>query len=130
MGGNFPAIYDANAITALNDANGNQASMYVNYVKVYQKGNGADESLTTLADGDPQPDEDSVADITTANLLSFDGMTVATDAEASIAVYNLSGALVRTTVGTEMNVADLAGGVYIVKAVAGNREATKKIVIR
>ena len=57
-------------------------------------------------------------------------MIVATDAEASIAVYNLSGALVRTTVGTEMNVADLAGGVYIVKAVAGNREATKKIVIR
>ncbi len=130
VGGNFPAIYDANGITALNDANGNQASMYVNYVKVYQKGNGADESLTTLADGDSQPDDSSVGELAAASLLSFDGNTVTTDAEASIALYNLSGALVRTTTGTEMSVDGLAGGVYIVKAVAANREATKKIVIR
>ncbi len=42
VGGGFPGIYDANGITALNDANGNQASMYVNYVKVYQKGLSSD----------------------------------------------------------------------------------------
>ena len=40
-------------ITALNNGNGNQASMYVNYVKVYQKGT-ADESLNTLSPGDSQ----------------------------------------------------------------------------
>ncbi|MDE6234235.1 MAG: glycoside hydrolase family 16 protein [Muribaculaceae bacterium] len=38
IGGNFPGIWDANNITALNDENGQEASMYVNYVKIYQKG--------------------------------------------------------------------------------------------
>jgi beta-glucanase (GH16 family) len=42
VGGGFPGIYDANGITALNDANGNEASMYINYVKVYQKGLSSD----------------------------------------------------------------------------------------
>ena len=53
VGGNFPNIWDAAGITALNNGNGNQASMYVNYVKVYQKGT-ADESLNTLSPGDSQ----------------------------------------------------------------------------
>ena len=52
VGGNFPGIHEASGITALNDANGQQASMYVNYVKVYQKGT-SDETLETIVAGDP-----------------------------------------------------------------------------
>lgn len=37
VGGNFPDIHTPEALTALNDANGQQAPMYINYVKVYQK---------------------------------------------------------------------------------------------
>lgn len=48
IGGNFPGIYNASGITALNDANNHQASMYINYVKVYQKGD-ASESRTLPA---------------------------------------------------------------------------------
>mgnify|MGYP000754992686 FL=1 len=55
VGGNFPGIHDANKITALNDDNGQSASMYVNYVKVYQKGD-ASETLYTKVPGDPQPE--------------------------------------------------------------------------
>lgn len=56
IGGHFPGIYDAGAITALNDGNGQQASMYVNYVKIYQKGTpGENETLATLVPGDKQP---------------------------------------------------------------------------
>lgn len=51
VGGNFPGIHDAAGITALNDENNHQASMYVNYVKVYQKGTG-DESISMTVPGD------------------------------------------------------------------------------
>ena len=51
VGGNFPGIHNAAGITALNDENNHQASMYVNYVKVYQKGTG-DESISMTVPGD------------------------------------------------------------------------------
>lgn len=51
VGGNFPGIHNAEGITALNDENNHQASMYVNYVKVYQKGTG-DESISMTVPGD------------------------------------------------------------------------------
>ena len=53
VGGNFPNIRDAAGITALNAGNGNQASMYVNFVKENQQGTG-DESLNSLSPGDSQ----------------------------------------------------------------------------
>lgn len=55
VGGGFPGIYDASGITALNSSNNNQASMYVNYVKVYQKGVDS-ETLTAPDAGDTDPE--------------------------------------------------------------------------
>ena len=37
VGGNFPGIYDADGITALNEENNYEASMWVDYVRIYQK---------------------------------------------------------------------------------------------
>lgn len=37
VGGNFPGIYDADGITALNEENDYEASMWVDYVRIYQK---------------------------------------------------------------------------------------------
>lgn len=37
VGGNFPQIWESNGITALNEANGYEAKMYIDYVRVYQK---------------------------------------------------------------------------------------------
>lgn len=124
VGGNFPNIWDAAGITALNAGNGNQASMYVNYVKVYQKGT-ADESLNTLSPGDEQGGA-SVGDVVAETEIAFDGNTVAVSVPSTICVYNINGSLVRSACGTEISVADLQGGVYIVKC----GQATKKIVIR
>ncbi len=56
VGGAFPGIWDANGITALNAENGNEASMYVNYVKVYQKGT-SDENFFAAREGDEQSSE-------------------------------------------------------------------------
>lgn len=52
VGGGFPGIYNAEGITALNDGNGQQATMYVNYVKIYQKG-GAGETFYSKVATDP-----------------------------------------------------------------------------
>lgn len=52
VGGNFPGIWDANIISALNEENGHKASMYVDYVKIYQKGV-AGEHTDFLNPGDP-----------------------------------------------------------------------------
>lgn len=38
VGGNFPQIWDINQVTALNAVNNYEARMYVDFVKVYQKG--------------------------------------------------------------------------------------------
>jgi len=38
VGGNFPQIWDINQITALNAGNNYEAKMYVDFVKLYQKG--------------------------------------------------------------------------------------------
>ena len=37
VGGDFPGIHDAEDVTALNDGNSQSQSMFVNYVKVYEK---------------------------------------------------------------------------------------------
>lgn len=37
VGGNFPGIYNADGITALNEDNGYKASMWIDYVRIYQK---------------------------------------------------------------------------------------------
>lgn len=96
IGGNFPGIWDHNQITALNEANGQQQSMYINYVKIYQKGEiGSAEylaeghTLSSLVPGDiltdPKPDEpeNGIADIqgdtegATAEFFTLQGIRVA-----------------------------------------------------
>jgi len=59
IGGDFPGIHNASGITALNEANDQKASMYVNYVKIYQKGiESENETLDTKIPGDPQPEDE------------------------------------------------------------------------
>lgn len=86
VGGHFPNISNPDAVTALNDANGHEASMYVNYVKVYQK----DKNITAPDSGDTEqetpvtpPDDpnagiDAVegADATPVEYFNLQGMPV------------------------------------------------------
>ena len=46
----------------------------------------------------------------------------------TIFVFNIEGQLVKQQVSNEMNIADLASGLYVVKALTNNRESTIKIV--
>jgi beta-glucanase (GH16 family) len=43
VGGNFPGIWEIDKITALNESNNFEAKMYIDYIKVYQKGEEGDQ---------------------------------------------------------------------------------------
>lgn len=122
VGGDFTGIHEAGNITALNDANGHEASMYVNYVKVYQKDT-ADEDLYTVVPGD----EASVADVSADRTqIALRGGIVTAPGAASIAVYDATGRPVAFGEGDRLDLAGLSPGIYVI--VAGG--STLKTVIR
>ncbi len=122
VGGDFTGIHEAGNITALNDANGHEASMYVNYVKVYQKGT-ADEDLYTVVPGD----EASVADVSADRTqIALRGGIVTAPGAASIAVYDATGRPVAFGEGDRLDLAGLSPGIYVIAAGG----STLKTVIR
>lgn len=129
IGGDFTGIHNINDITALNEENGYSQSMYVNYVKVYQKGTD-DESASFADPGDMGSSgiealEEGGADVyyASGNLyLPADGVAE---------VYNMSGVLVAKGQGTQISIDGVPGGIYVVMAsIGGNRVLTSKIVVR
>lgn len=103
VGGNFPGIHDAEKITALNDENGHEASMYVDYVKIYQKGV-ASEHKDFLDPGDPI-DASGITEIEYAD-----------DAEPEYYTIN----------GIKLSKYPEESGIYIERT----GTATKKIIVR
>lgn len=121
VGGNFPGIHSAEGITALNDENGQKASMYVNYVRVYQKGT-AGEDLYAFVPGDEMGIADAVSDtgwLVTEGCISVPGA-------ASVSLFDMYGRRVAYADGSELSTTGLSRGIYV--AVAGN--TSRKIVIR
>lgn len=96
IGGDFSRIYDANGITAL--ANGD-AKMYVNYVKVYQKGESGESYNGPIQD--------------------FTGMelTSAEDSNVEKAIYNINGVYLAPY--SEETFLSLPKGVYIIETAEG-----------
>ena len=128
VGGNFPGIWDINSITALNEGNNYQQSMYVNYVKIYQKGT-SDESTNFADPGDTTMG--GVDGVAAAEMeISYAAGVVTLPVAGDIQVYSASGALVASGRGEQLSVDGLAAGMYIVKANAGGCQATRKIVVR
>ena len=128
VGGNFPGIWDINGITALNEGNNYQQSMYVNYVKIYQKGT-SDESTNFADPGDTTMG--GVDGFAAAEMeISYAAGVVTLPVAGDIQVYSASGALVASGRGEQLSVDGLAAGMYIVKASADGCQATRKIIIR
>lgn len=131
IGGNFPGIYQPEGITALNDGNGQQASMYVDYVKIYQKGE-ANESLFSIIPGDAQPvdapAEDSLAEIgSCAPAISVCGTTVCSEG-ATLSVTDMTGTKVRCG-NNCLSLCGLTPGAYIIEAFTGKTRSSLKIII-
>ncbi|MEZ3521647.1 MAG: family 16 glycosylhydrolase [Muribaculaceae bacterium] len=116
VGGNFPGIHNAEGITALNENNGQQASMYVNYVKIYQKGT-PDEELFSLIPGDKE-ESSSVAAIGTSSVSwRLDGRRISTTEACDIKMYDTTGRLVASAAAANtLNLEALPAGIYILQA--------------
>lgn len=128
VGGNFPGIWDINQITALNESNDYQASMYVNYVKIYQKGT-ADESSTFLEKGDMG---DAGVETVTAGLeMNYNGTMLNFSDKADVVVYDIAGKMVASEKGVDaVSVASFVPGIYVVKAVSNGKQLVEKIVCK
>ncbi len=125
VGGDFTGLHSASAITALNDGNSQEVSMYVNYVKIYQKGL-TTENLDALDPGD----SDQAAGVGTMVAdnrapIGFDGLNV-TSSTPGLAIYSLSGSRLMATDNGVLRVDSLSPGVYL----AHNSRHTRKICIR
>ena len=126
VGGNFPGIYNADEITALNDANGHEASMYVNYVKIYQKGT-ADESIYMAVPGDDPSGITDFADETDRMITISSGIACCRDAEMTI--YNTAGQMVCTGFG-RVDLSSLPSGIYIIYAMTpSGRRLSSKVIL-
>lgn len=126
VGGNFPGIYNADEITALNDANGQEASMYVNYVKIYQKGT-ADESIYMAVPGDDSSGITDFADEADRMITISSGIACCRDAEMTI--YNTAGQMVCTGFG-RVDLSSLPSGIYIIYAMTpSGRCLSSKVIL-
>lgn len=128
VGGNFPGIWDINQITALNESNDYQASMYVNYVKIYQKGT-ADESTSFLDKGDM--DDAGVETVTAGLEMNYNGTMLNFSDRADVVVYDIAGKMVASEKGVDaVSVASFVPGIYVVKAVSNGKQLVEKIVCK
>ena len=128
VGGNFPGIWDINQITALNESNDYQASMYVNYVKIYQKGT-ADESSSFLDKGDMG---DAGVETVAAGLdMNYNGKMLNFSDKADVVVYDIAGKMVASHKAVDtVLVAGFVPGIYVVKAVCNGKQLVEKIVCK
>lgn len=122
VGGDFPGIHNPADITALNDANDQKASMYVNFVKIYQKGT-PDETQAFLDAGDPS----GISTVTAAPTptLAFDGDTLSSSIP-EVSLLSLTGARVAFSTCGAIDTTALTPGVYL----AHNSLETRKIIIK
>ena len=126
VGGDFTGIHDANNITALNEDNGQQASMYINYLRIYQK-DGVSNHTDFLDPGDPNHEAgiENVMAEDEDNIIGFDGQTVYSSA-SGISVYDLSGNEVAATSACIYAVTGLIPGLYVVRS----GSSSKKIAVK
>ena len=120
VGGDFPGIHTPEGITALGPEEGSEASMYVNYVRIYQKGLASDRLVCADA-GDPAgvaapaPEPDSIA---------YDG-SVITARSGELTLYATDGTAVAHSGSGSIATSGLQPGLYL----ASSREAARKVLV-
>lgn len=127
VGGDFTGIHNPSQITALNDGNGQRQSMYINYVRIYQKGVAGEEQSFN------DPGDMGMSGVGTIGGDDVQGIVVVSDrvtlpAAGEIEVFDIAGRLVASAQGTELSLESLDAGCFVVRAtVAGHAPATFKI---
>lgn len=114
VGGDFTGIHKPDDITALHEGNGHEASMYVNYVRIYQKGEDH-ENLTAMTEGDPDLSSGVLAMRETAPLCLCDSV-LKSSAGCAIDVFSMQGACVARSEQPSLDIAGLSEGIYIARS--------------
>lgn len=116
VGGNFPNIHNINNVTALDNGD---AKMYVDWVRIYQKGDDGEEFHCSTSAIDGVVADSALQVYRNGNMLNVQGGT------GELQLFNTSGILVRTSTTTEIAIAGLPSGIYIVKC----GDAVTKVVL-
>lgn len=121
VGGNFTGIWDINQITALNNG---PASMYVDFVKIYQKGTD-DETFMDEGTGLMQTEEDNFSCYPnpTCDVFSF-------SAEAQrVVVTDLTGRVIYEAENvSKVDARNWVAGIYMAKVQINDKIYTKQII--
>lgn len=127
VGGNFPNIHEADKITALNDDNNHEASMYVNYVKIYQKGLPSD-SVSALTESDIEPDNSGIEILpgmpAVAQTITYDGDTIISQGR-TLNLFSTTGIRVADSGCGEISTSKISPGIYL----ATDGISTRKIFV-
>lgn len=123
VGGNFTGIHNAENITALNDENDQEACYYINYVKIYQKGEDNDhQDFADAGDLDPAAIETLMA----VTDFSIDFKEKKIIGQPPVVLYTLDGKTLKESFKGELSFDDIQPGLYIAKA----SNVAKKVFIR
>jgi len=125
VGGNFPGIHDAQGITALNDENGQSASMYVDYVRIYQKGDASEHTAFNEPGDDISGIEMAEVFGESDSEISFDGEQISSKSP-QLTLFTTAGRCVAKSATGRINTAGLVPGIYV----ASNQYCKRKILIK
>lgn len=126
VGGNFPGIHNAECITALNDENGQQASMYINYVKIYQKGENHETKNFNEA-GDPDGSTGVTAMEAEPDVDVNYSNQVYSSPNSELELFDMSGRRVASA-SEMMSIEGVTPGAYVLKVSCGAACKTIKII--
>ncbi|MDR1740045.1 MAG: family 16 glycosylhydrolase [Bacteroidales bacterium] len=132
VGGNYPGIHNINEVTALNASNNYEAKMYVDYLRLYQRGDNGEEFYG------PGTSASKMEDISVASRLQFkvycaNGvLSVKGDVlPARMILYSITGQKVlEADNANSANVSALRKGAYILKIqTKSGQEEIHKIIL-
>ena len=106
VGGNFMGYYDINQVTALNSGS---ASMYIDYVRVYQQGNSTDTFVGPTSDNAAI----SVVEAAAQHVFIADNVLVVPTEVTSLRLFDLQGHEVMHTTEHNVSAKLLTPGMYI-----------------
>lgn len=123
VGGDFTGIHEKENITGLNEENGQEASMYVNYVKIYQRGDLADH-LDAITKGDGIGNSNVFEMAEQPDTIHFNGNEVRSDL-GSLSLYASDGSCIARTESGALSTTDFIPGLYL----ATDGSSTRKILV-
>ncbi|MDD3079814.1 MAG: family 16 glycosylhydrolase [Paludibacter sp.] len=127
IGGNFTQIWEIGKVTALNSNNNYTANMYVDFVRVYQKGDDSEE-FNGLLESSVKTAKDesnfSLYPVPATDYLKVSGGYV----PAFIRIYSMQGVQLLVARNTsELNISELSSGNYIASIVTADGKSESHI---